>query len=206
MHPHLFRSAALLVPFLCANVAFTQASGLGLKGGPLLSDTHSGASRSTQLPGATIGLYFPLHAGTRLELQPEFVLTAMGAAYEGTDGERSSVRTVYAQVPIAMKIFLTNAVNIHAGVQGGRLLLAEQYTPNGTSDLRDSYSKMDWGVIIGAGADLRSGVDFMLRYYSGMAPVLVNDDSLFPRNRAVELTIGYRLLQFKPLNRGRKRK
>ncbi|MEO8590803.1 MAG: outer membrane beta-barrel protein [Flavobacteriales bacterium] len=206
MRTRTMRPIALFVPLLLANVAFPQASGLGIKGGPLLSDTHSGASRSDKLPGATIGLYFPLHAGTRLELQPEFMLTALGAAYEGSDGEISSVRTVYAQVPIAMKLFLSNAVNFHAGVQGGRLLFAEQYTPNGTSDLRDSYSKMDWGVIIGGGVDLRSGVDFMLRYYSGMAPVLLNDESLFPRNRSMQFTIGYRLMQFKSVNHGRRRK
>src|SRR5204862_1821817 len=77
MCTHSLRSIVLFAPLFAASLVFPQASGLGLKGGPLLSDTHSGASRSGQLPGASIGLYFSLHAGARLELQPEFVLTAL---------------------------------------------------------------------------------------------------------------------------------
>jgi len=192
--------------FLVANVAFPQASGMGIKGGPLLSDMRSGAYTSKQLPGATAGIYFPLYAGSRLELQPEVLLTALGAAFEDTEGERSSLRTVYVQVPIAMKLFLSNTLNVHAGAQAGRLLLAQQNSPNGNSDVRDSYSKMDWGVVLGFGTDLSSGVDLTLRYYSGMAPVLVADEALFPRNRALQITLGYRLMRFKPLDRGRRRK
>ena len=93
-----------------------------------------------------------------------------------------------------------------AGVQGGRLLLAQQNTPNGTSDLKEEYSKMDWGFVVGGGVDLSSGIDFMLRYYSGMKPVLLTDETLFPRNRSLQLSIGYRLIQFKSVSHGRKRK
>ncbi len=200
------RPILLLLSLLFANPGFSQSSGLGIKGGPLMSDTHSGASRSEQLPGGSIGVYLPLHAGTRLELQPELLLTALGASYGMAEGGTSTVRTVYVQVPITMKVFLSNALNVHAGVQGGRLLLAQQNTPNGTSDLKEEYSKMDWGFVVGGGVDLSSGVDFMLRYYSGMKPVLLTDETLFPRNRSLQLSIGYRLIQFKSVSHGRKRK
>ena len=195
-----------LLPLILASAVFSQASGFGIKGGPLMSDTHSGASRSEKLPGGSIGVYLPLHAGTRLELQPELLLTALGASYDMAEGGTSTVRTVYAQVPIAMKFFVSNALNVHAGVQGGRLLIAQQSAPNGTSDLKEDYSKMDWGFVVGGGVDLSSGVDFMLRYYSGMKPVLLTDETLFPRNRSLQLSIGYRLLQFKSVSHGRRRK
>lgn len=207
MPPLQFRSLLLFASVLIApKVALSQASGLGIKGGPLMSDIHSGATSSEQIPGGTVGMYFPLHGGARFELQPELLLTSLGAGYEDAEGERSSVRTLYVQVPIAAKLFLGNTLNVHGGVLGGRLLAAQQYTPDGNSDLRDSYRKMDWGVILGLGADLRSGVDFTFRYYSGMAPLLVDDETLFPRNRSMELTVGYRFMRFKVLNHGRRRK
>lgn len=171
-----------------------------------MSDTRSGAFTSERLPGATVGLYFPLFAGPRLELQPELMLTALGAGYNLADGGHAYVRTVYAQVPIAMKFFLSNTLNLHAGVLGGRLLSAEQHSPLGTSDLKSDYSKMDWGFVFGGGAELRPGVDIMLRYYNGMSPILANDQTLFPRNRALQLTIGYRLMKFGQIDHGRRRK
>lgn len=206
MYTPSVRSLLLLLPLLLANAGFSQRSGLGIKGGPLMSDTHSGATRSEKLPGGSLGVYLPLHAGTRLELQPELLLTALGASYDMAEGGTSTVRTVYAQVPIAMKVFFGNALNVHAGVQGGRLLMAQQNTPNGTSDLKDEYSKMDWGFVVGGGVDLASGVDLMLRYYSGMKPLLITDETLFPRNRSLQLSIGYRLMQFKSVSHGRRRK
>lgn len=207
MYPLRSHSLILITTVLLApQVGISQASGVGIKGGPLMSDIHSGATSSEQLPGGTLGLYFPLHGGARFELQPELLFTSLGAAYEDAEGERSSVRTLYVQVPIAAKLFLGNTFNAHGGVLGGRLLAAQQNTPEGNSDLRDSYYKMDWGVILGLGADLRSGLDFTFRYYSGMAPLLIDDETLFPRNRSVQLTVGYRFMRFKVLNRGRRRK
>lgn len=207
MYARQLRSPLLFMSALIApGMVLSQASGVGIKGGPLMSDVHSGAIGSEQLPGGTVGLYFPLHGGARFELQPELLFTALGAAYEDAEGERSSVRTLYVQVPIAAKLFLGNTFNAHGGVLGGRLMMAQQYTPDGNSDLRDSYNKMDWGVILGLGADLRSGVDFTFRYYSGMAPLLVDDETLFPRNRSMQITAGYRFMHFKSLNRGRRRK
>ena len=207
MYSRQLRSLLLLISVLIASgVAFSQASGLGIKGGPLMSDIHSGATNSEQIPGGTVGLYFPLHGGARFELQPELLFTSLGAGYEDAEGERSSVRTLYVQVPIAAKLFFGNAFNVHGGVLGGRLLAAQQYTPDGNSDLRDSYAKMDWGVILGLGVDMRSGWDMTFRYYSGMAPLLIDDETLFPRNRSMQLTVGYRFMRFKVLNHGRRRK
>lgn len=186
---------ALLLPSILPSNA--QHSGFGIKGGPVMSDTRSGDLTANWLPGATAGGYFPLRAGPRLELQPELLVTALGAAYALPDGGRSAVRTLYAQVPISAKAFIGNVANIQAGFTMGRLLLAQQSRPEGSARVTESYNRWDYGVHLGLGADLVSGCDIGLRYYSGLRPILVNDGTFVPRNRALMATVGFRMARLK---------
>ncbi|MBK8226314.1 MAG: PorT family protein [Flavobacteriales bacterium] len=188
-----------------APVLFAQRSGIGIKGGPLMSGTKSATLAANWIPGASIGAYFALRAGPRMELQPELLLTSLGAGYSMPDGERSKVRTLYAQVPLSFKVYLSNVVNLQAGAQMGRLLLAQQISPEGSSDVTSSHEHWDYGVILGAGADLVSGVDLGLRYYSGLRPVLSDDQAYFPRNRSMALSLGYRMGRLRAPKFNRKR-
>jgi len=189
-----------------APVLFAQQSGIGIKGGPLMSDTKSGTLTTNWIPGASIGAYFALRAGPRMELQPELLLTSLGAGYNLPDGERSKVRTLYGQVPVSFKVYLSNVVNFQAGAQMGRLLLAQQVGPDGSNDVTSSHEHWDYGVILGVGADLVSGVDFGLRYYSGLRPVLADDQTYFPRNRSVAVSLGYRMGRLRAPKFNRKRR
>jgi len=184
---------ALLLPF----VSFGQRSGIGIKGGVLMSDTRSAKVTTNVIPGATAGFYFPLRAGERLEVQPELLVTSLGAGYTLPDGDRSSVRTLYVQLPVCAKVYIGNAFNVQAGFLVGRLMLAQQSTPDGKDDVTDSYNTWDHGIVLGVGADLISGLDLGLRYYGGMRSVLADDDVLFPHNRAYMLTAGYRFARLR---------
>lgn len=195
----------LLSSFLLGHLAQGQSSGLGIKGGALMSDTRSGAIATNTIPGATAGLYFALRAGDRLEIQPELLVTAMGAGYALPDGERATVRTLYVQVPVSAKAYFGNTFNVQAGFLMGRLILAQQEAPDGSSDITDSYNTWDHGFVLGLGADLITGLDIGVRYYNGMRVVPVDDDTSFSRNRAYVLTLGYRLGRLKAPSLQRKR-
>lgn len=162
-----------------------------------MSDTRSAKVTTNVIPGATAGFYFPLRAGERLEVQPELLVTSLGAGYTLPDGDRSSVRTLYVQLPVCAKVYIGNAFNVQAGFLVGRLMLAQQSTPDGKEDVTDSYNTWDHGIVLGVGADLISGLDLGLRYYGGMRSVLADDDVLFPHNRAYMLTAGYRFARLR---------
>ena len=193
MRPRCYLLVNLFPAFLLPCISAAQHSGIGIKGGILLSDTRSVATTTNKIPGATAGVYFALRAGDRLEVQPELILTALGAGYTLPDGDRANVRTVYLQLPVCAKAYIGNTFNLQGGFQMGRLLLAQQNAPDGQSDVTESYNTWDYGIVLGLGADLITGLDIGLRYYNGMRPVLVNDNILFPRNRAYMITAGYRL-------------
>ena len=200
----------LLTPILLTTAlgpwaAMAQRSGIGVKGGPLLSETRSGAIATKPLIGASAGLYFPLRAGQRFELQPELLVTSLGAAYTMPDDDRAIVRNVYVQIPLSAKLFFTNSLNVQGGFQMGYLIWAKQTVDGESSDVKESYENMDLGLVLGAGVDLVSGVDFGLRYYNGLKPILLNDDVYYPRNQAYMLSIGYRFSHLKAPKFNRRR-
>ena len=200
--PSLFIVPLLLAPF----VSSAQRSGIGIKGGMLASHVRSGAYTSQYIPGASAGIYAPLLGSTRFEIQPEVLLTALGSGHTSSEGERYTVRTLYVQVPLNAKVYFTNVINAQLGVQASKLLMAQQNGEGDPTDITDSYRPDEVALLLGFGVDLRSGVDITLRYHNGMTPVLKDDDSLFPRNQALMLTMGYRIVGFKAPSLARKRR
>lgn len=200
------RPATCILLALLTKTLSAQSSGFGIKGGSLMSDTKSGAGMTSYLiPGATAGGYFALRAGPRMEIQPEVLITSLGAGYSLPDDERGNVRILYAQLPLCVKLYAGNVANVQAGFQMGRLLLASQSASDGSTNVTSSYETWDYGLVLGAGADLISGLDLGLRYYNGLRPILKEDQTYFPRNRAYMLTAGYRLSRIRAPKLVRKR-
>jgi hypothetical protein len=188
--PRLLLLLSVLVPF----GVFSQRSGFGLKAGVGTAQTRSGAINGRFTAGATAGIYAPLLAAPRFELQPEVLLTALGSGYLGSQGERYTVRTIHLQVPLLAKVYISSTLNAQVGVLAGKLLYAAQFSGSGTRDVTADHRPDEVALLIGAGLDLPSGLDITLRYHNGMTPVLANDELLFPRNQAVLVSVGYRLV------------
>ncbi|MEO8067950.1 MAG: outer membrane beta-barrel protein [Flavobacteriales bacterium] len=192
--------------FAAAPEAQAQSSGIGLKAGGQINMARTAGRSARPMVGAVLGLYGPIYAGARFELQPEVLLSMQGRVL--SDGERgfTGLRTYYLQVPISAKLFLGNTFNLAAGPQFGRLLLAQQFGDS-TVNVTDDVNAWDVGFNGGLGADLRSGWDFTLRYFSGMSSVLKDDNAALPVNRSAQLTIGYRIAKWRHgPRRGRTRK
>lgn len=182
-----------------------QRSGLGIKGGPLMSTTRSEVIENFPLPGAVMGLYAPITIGPGLELQPELLVAAMGSGYRKPKGDPVIDRTIYIQGPLSLKWYTGNGFNLQGGVQAGKLLFAMERQGAGEwEDVSQRFNNIDVGFNGGMGVDFRSGVDLTLRYYNGMTPVLEADDALFPRNRSLQFTLGYRVVQFSKAVRRRR--
>ena len=193
----LFPLVVLMVP-LFGYGQRSARSGLGYMGGPQAATWRSEAVIYRPVPGLVAGLYVPVWAGRRVEIQPELLLSLQGAARDLPDGERSTMRSLHAIMPVSLKIFLSSTFNIQAGVQGGYLLMAR----TDGEDVSDNLSPLDMGVNVGLGIGTMSGLDIALRYYSGLSNALAEDRTVYPSNRTLQLTIGHRFMQFA---RGRRR-
>lgn len=171
-------------------------SGIGLKAGAQLTTTHVEGAIYDPVPGALIGVYFPLWCGARFELQPELLLSAQGHAFETTDGKVHTLRMYQLQLPLSAKLYFSNVVNVQGGVQMSRLLSAGYTSEGDAQDATDEYRSFEFGTNIGLGADLSSGLDFGFRYYTGLSSI-TDDVELNPTNRAFQLSMGYRFLRFR---------
>jgi hypothetical protein len=193
MYPAVGRLALLLfvlVPF----GAFSQRSGIGLKAGLGAAQTRSGAMNGRLTAGGTAGIYAPLLAAPRFELQPEILLTALGSGHIGSNDERYAVRSLYVQVPLVAKVYIGSTLNAQIGALAGKLVHAAQFTGSGTRDVTADHRPDEIALLLGAGLDLPSGLDITFRYHNGLTPVLANDELLFPRNQAFLISLGYRIV------------
>lgn len=193
----------LLLPSLLLTVLACQAqrpsrSGLGYAGGPQMATWHSEAVMYRPVPGAAVGLYAPIWAGNRVELQPELLLSLQGYRRDLPDGGSSTLNDLRLAMPFSVKLFLGRIFSLQAGVQGSCLLLARA----DGKDAREALSPLDMGVHAGLGIGTIGGLDLTLRYYNGLSNLLAEDHALYPSNRTLLFTAGYRFMQFQ---RGRKR-
>lgn len=194
----MYARASILIPIfaLCA-ISQAQSTGFGVKGGAVVSSMKVLQKRTAPLVGGTVGLYLPVGIGPRVELQPELLATTMGAEFLDPEGIQRTLRSVYVQLPVTAKIYLSNTFHFSGGYQFGWLLHARETQGDDQANVTDQFKSMDMGFVGGIGADLRSGVDISLRAYGAMTRALRNDETLFLKNRSAQLTIGYRFVQFK---------
>ena len=181
-----------------------QHSGVGFKIAGQLATTHSEALTYDPVPGAAIGFYAPVWVGNRIEFQPELMLSAQGARFTPGDGDVQALRSYYLTFPLSAKFYVSNSLNLQAGVQGGFLLLAEQKVGEEKIDMTDRLNRVDGGINLGVGMDMITGWDLTLRYYNALTPFLKNDQVIFPRNRVLHLAVGYRFAQFSKVTRRRR--
>ncbi len=204
MLPHFFRSTAtfLTIPLSCTLIA--QRSGIGFKGGILMSTMRSEIVQYDARPGGTLGAYLPYRVGNAFEVQPELLLTTYGAAQQVPESAPITFRTYYVQVPFTVKFFVSNTLNFHGGVQAGKRMMATTYSTDGPTTSTSDFNNMDFGLIAGLGMDLASSIDLSLRYYHGASSVLANDQTVFPRYRSLQFTLGKRMFRFRAQARRRR--
>lgn len=194
--PHSTRLRSLVWCGLVLSLpAFGQRpsrSGVGLKAAGQWATQHAEGLTYQPIPGAAGGVYFPLWCGYRFELQPELLVSFQGASQQIPEGDAIQLRTLYVQLPLSAKLFLSNTFNAQFGVLGGRLLNAKV----DGEDASDIYRPWDFGFTAGLGVDLSSGVDITARYYMGHTPVISGNDNGFPKNRVAQLSFGYRVARF----------
>ena len=167
-------------------------AGMGIKVGGQWSTLLASDATYTPIPGGLLGVYFPLLASARIELQPELLLSYQGCDVQRSDEDPSGLRLLYAHLPVCAKVFLTNEVNLQGGVQAGKCLSARM----DDEQVTDRFRPYDVGFITGLGIDLRSGLDFTARYYGGTTPVLTRTTGVNPRHRLLQITAGYRVMRF----------
>lgn len=125
------------------------------------------------------GAYFGFTVGDNFTLQPELLYSIQGSDYSDPD-ESGTVKLDYLNIPIMARFNLSDAFIVEAGPQIGILLSAkDEWTYDGMTDeydIDDHVKGIDFGLNIGLGYVLESGLNFGARYNFGLTDVNDSDD------------------------------
>ena len=192
---------------------------LGVKGGVNFSNINSTSAVVTtygEQTGYHAGAYAMFKFG-KAAIQPEVLYSSEGQQYkyplQGYPQFKSTLN--YVNVPILLKIYVTDWLNLQAGPQLGFLVNSKGYTygynPGGTpvitSQSLDHYVQgFNMSIAIGAGVDLPFGLNFSMRYNGGVRDInnLTGQPSgsisssfgtSVAKTEVFQISVGYRLFK-----------
>jgi len=152
---------------LCAAALVPQnlAAGVGIKGGYSLAKfswNSTDVPTMQNLPASVAGVFFKLGLGP-LAIQPEVLYIRMGAKYEDLGG-KVETRVDYVQVPVLLKLSVIPLGPIRPVIYAGgygamrikaRMVMIVDGQVIDDADVSDEYGKYDYGLVGGAGLDIK---------------------------------------------------
>lgn len=183
-----------------------QLSEVGVKVGPSATTWNSSFEKDHPIVSMVVGAYAPIRIAPKVLLQPELEIALMGTARE-MDSERSTeVRMCYARLPLTLRFRMNGVFQLAAGVQAGYLLAAQQVDSGTMTNVKDAFKPIDVALLGGASITVGESTDLALRYIYGMSTLLKDDDIVYPTNRALQLTVGFRIARMNSRTHFRRRK
>jgi hypothetical protein len=140
--------------------------------------------------GFSAGAFGEFELINMVKLQPELLFSL-----KGSKADPFTYNYYYIDVPVLVKFYPPIAVpvaklNAFAGPYAGVNIIAKLKDNGTTTDVKDDVKLLDFGLVIGAGADIKKfTVD--ARYAFGLTKIAENDDSV--KNSLFAVMVGYRL-------------
>ena len=187
---------SLLCILAFAGSTYAQSPKFLIKAGLNIASLTNDPTASPR-PGINLGVGTEVFINDKFSIQPELLYSAQGARFD------FDYPVGWGYVPIMAKYYITEGFSIQAGPQVGFLVKAEQevnsLNQTITSDVRQVINSVDFGLNLGAGYKLTSGLFFDARYNFGLTSVNKNGrlngvDVKFDtssKNGVFQLSVGY---------------
>jgi len=193
--------AAVMVISISANAqtrtpASDQVSSFGVRGGVNFfnwgGDDASG-NDYTNRAGFHAGIYGNMFVTDRFAIEPGAYYSVKGTQADNAVDSRSILN--YVDVPILLRFYATDGLNIFAGPQGSILLNSkfegDAFGQTWTVDT-DDINDLDAGLVFGIGYNLPMGLNLQGSYDLGLTPVFKNSDAEV-YNRGFKISLGFSL-------------
>ncbi|MAP81197.1 MAG: outer membrane channel superfamily protein [Aequorivita sp.] len=175
-----------LTALIMSTTAFAQGIDLGIKAGAnfaKISDVSDLSSKTGFQAGVFAGVKFT----EKVAIQADLLYSQQGAEFDYGKFDLN-----YVNVPIVLKYYLVQGLNVQVGPQFGFILDDEIYEESiGGVRFEENAEKSDVSGIVGAGYDFPFGVRVDARYNFGFTDVLENNDS---KNNVFSIALGYSFL------------
>ena len=153
-----------------AGFNFASISGDDIPGSGVVTSFHFGAVAEIPI-------------SDKFSFQPELMYSGQGYGLD-----KNTVELKYINVPLMAKYYLTKRFSVEAGPKIGFLASAK----NEGVDIKNQIKSVDFGLNLGVGYKLDSGLNFGARYNLGLSNI--NDVSGFSnknQNGVFQVSIGY---------------
>lgn len=176
---------------------FSQEINFGAKAGVNFADiTGDNADSFDGLTSFHFGLVAEIMISDMFAFQPELLYSAQGSDweedYEG-DTYKGTVKAGYLNVPLMAKYYVAEGFSLEAGPQIGLLMSATSEQDGfDDQDIKDDLKGIDFGLNLGVGYKLESGLNFGARYNLGLTDA--NDgleEDVTYKNSVIQISVGY---------------
>ncbi len=201
--------SALLIVFSVNQASAQLGFQLGIKGGLNLANASLSSNDITENADNRTGYHlgaFALIKTGKIGIQPEVLYSTQGFSQNITDpsGSLEDLETQfnanYINIPIIVKLYLAQGLNIQVGPQLGFASKVELVNTimgvETTTDIKDVTTNADFGVAFGAGLDLPFGLNVGARYNLGISDISNDDDdSSSTKNQVFQISVGYAFIK-----------
>ncbi len=176
----------IVVTLFIGTTAFCQDLDFGVKAGANFANI-SDASGLSNKTGFQAGLFAGVKFTDNLGVQADLLYSQQGAKFDAGDFDLS-----YINVPVVMKVYLVQGLNLQAGPQFG--FIVNDNLPEVIGGDEDyNAEKTDVSGVVGAGYDFPFGVRLDARYNFGFSDVSKNFGGN-NKNNVFSVALGYSFL------------
>jgi len=171
------RLSIILFSLLFSVTIYSQGVDFGVKFGANFANI-SDASGLDNKTGFHAGAFAALKFNDKVALQGELLYSQQGAKFSPGDFNLD-----YVNVPVVVKYYLVQGLNIQLGPQFGFLV---------NDNIKEADPEtVDFAAVMGLGYDLPFGLRIDGRYNLGLTEIVKNDDG---KNQVFSLALGYSFL------------
>ena len=175
-----------VITLFIGTTAFSQSIDLGVKAGANFANITDASGLSNKT-GFQAGVFGGIKFTDNIGIQADILYSQQGAEFEFGKFDLD-----YVNIPIVLKYYLIQGLNIQAGPQFGFVVNDDVYTDSfGTSSIKTNTKNSDVSGVVGAGYDFPFGIRFDARYNFGLTDVIEGAKS---KNSVVSLALGYSFL------------
>jgi len=165
----------LVFTVLLSSSVFAQSADFGIKAGANFA-TLTDATGLDNKTGFVIGVFGGIKFNDKVAIQGDILYSQQGA-----DSNIFDLDLDYVNVPVVLRYFVVQGLNLQAGPQFGFIV------NDGDADAES----FDLSGVAGVGYDLPMGIRLAARYNFGLTDVVKDSGS---KNSVINLSVGYSFL------------
>jgi len=176
-----------VITIFIGTTAFSQEIDLGIKAGANFSNITDASGLSNKT-GFQAGIFAGIKFTDKVGIQADLLYSQQGAEFDAGEFDLT-----YVNVPIVLKYYLVQGLNIQAGPQFGFIVDDEIKTVFGDIEESIEAEKTDISGVVGAGYDFPFGLRLDARYNFGLTEVSKIEGSE-GKNSVFSVALGYSFL------------